>query len=270
MERAVENAFAELCLGPEIHPNDSDQVQAWLARHEMSDSDRSFLIDQGVERLLVYRRLVRGTLRDAVALAIPRTLKRLGHLFDESFSEFLSSRGPRTHYLRDVTDEFLAWAHEQWVKDDRIPPYAWELARHEALRIELGAMPSRGRRGFVPALEPDQPIAFIEAARIVECSYRVHELSESEDDRTEPVRGNVSLLAYRSPEHEVRYLELSAMAATILAGLIEEGQTLRSALEQAAEQHGRALDDRVIQSTAELLADLAARGVLLGASGASG
>ena len=265
MERAVENALAELCLGPGMDPKDPAQVRAWLTRHEVADSDRDFLLAQGVERLLVYRRLVRATLRDAVELAIPRTIARLGSVFDEYFSEFLAARGPRTHFLRDVTGELLTWVRDRWSADERVVPYAWELARHEALRIELAAQPTGAPLDYVPALDLERGAVFIEAARIARYEYRVHELPDAETDRSEPAHEPVALLVYRSAEHEVRYLELSPMAATVLAALMDDGHSLGQALQGAAEQHGVALDDSVIQGTAHLLTDLATRGVLLGA-----
>ena len=84
------------------------------------------------------------------------------------------------------------------------------------------------------------------------------------DDRTEPKRRQTSLFVYRSPEHEVRYLELSSLAAKILQRLVA-GETLGQAIERASSEEGVALDKSVTESTARLLADLGERGALLGA-----
>ena len=92
----------------------------------------------------------------------------------------------------------------------------------------------------------------------------MHELVDSIDDRTEPERRETSLFVYRSPEHEVRYLELSSLAAKILERLVE-GEKLGQAIGRACAAEGVLLDASVTESTARLLADLAERGALLGA-----
>src|SRR4051812_800787 len=93
MQSAFEAAVSALVHGPAVDVRDAD---AFLARYDFRDDDRAALRAE-FERLLVYRRLVRGTLREAIELAIPRTLARLGALFDEYFERFLAERGPRTH-----------------------------------------------------------------------------------------------------------------------------------------------------------------------------
>src|SRR6478672_7148085 len=102
--------MTELVHGPGVAACDAD---AFLARFDFSDDDRAVLRAE-FERLLVYRQLVQGTLREAVALAIPRAMARLGPLFDEYFDRFLAERGPRTHYLRDVTTELLDFCAPLW------------------------------------------------------------------------------------------------------------------------------------------------------------
>jgi hypothetical protein len=63
----------------------------------------------------------------------------------------------------------------------------------------------------------------------------------------------------------VRYLELTPFAAGLLERLLE-GQTLREAVEATAAAHGSLLEPSLLEATARLLADLAERGVLLGAA----
>src|ERR1044071_2158987 len=100
MQRALEEAVAELSLGPALA--DSGGVNAWLERHALTGEDARAM-RENLERLLVYRELVRDTLTNTVTLAMPRTVARLGPLFEEHLARFLAERGPRTHYLRDVT-----------------------------------------------------------------------------------------------------------------------------------------------------------------------
>ena len=80
MQEALESALAELTLGPAIAEGDASAIAAWLARHHVADLDARAL-SRDFSRLLVYRELVRGTLREALRATMPRTLARLGSSF---------------------------------------------------------------------------------------------------------------------------------------------------------------------------------------------
>ena len=122
MQQALESALAELVLGAELDVADDAAVRAWFDRHGVAPEDRAAL---DVRRLGVYRGLVRHNLRQAVELAMPRVVARLGPTFDEYFDRFLAERGPRTHYLRDVTAELLDFCEPSWENDRRI--FAWTM-----------------------------------------------------------------------------------------------------------------------------------------------
>jgi hypothetical protein len=260
VQKALEAAMAELVLGPDVA---EDAVAQFLARHDFSEADRRALRDE-FERLRVYRTLVRGTLRDAVKLAIPRTLARLGALFDEYFERFLAERGPRTHYLRDVTSELIDFCASLWATDARVPPWALDLARHEALQIVVASLKEPLVPRELAELDLARGLCFVEAARVARYAFAVHRLPSDEGDRTPPERVPTALFVYRDPEHDVRYLELSPLAASLLerllAGVPLGDAVLASSAENGSEPAG-ALD-----GIARLLADLSARGALLGAA----
>ncbi len=257
--------MAELTLGAAVDPDDAAAVRAWTAKHGLASEDATFLCEHGIGRLLVYRSLVRSTLRDAVECSIPRTMARLGPLFDEWFARFLAERSSESHYLRDVALELLDWCEPRWAEDLRVPPWSADLGRHEALRIEIGALPVPPAPRPPSQLDLEKPVRFIEAARVAGYRFRVHELPEGLDDRSEPGLGPTSLFVYRSPEHEVRYLELTPLAGAILCKLLGGRMPLGAAVRAACAEAGAALDAAVIEGTAALLADLAERGALCGA-----
>jgi hypothetical protein len=259
VQAALEGLFAELLLGDEP---DRAALARLCAERAISPADTVALLES-FERLLVYRELVHGNLREAVQLSIPRSMARLGPLFDEYFARFLRERAPRSHYLRDVTTELLDFCEPLWAADARLPAYLSELARHESLHIEVSALPSLPR-GHVPEpLELERGVELGAALRLVRYRHAVHELPSSESDRSEPPRRDATLLVYRSPEHEVRYLELSALASALVESLLA-GQALREAVQAAARQVEGELTEAVLASAASLLADLAARGVVWG------
>ena len=254
--------MAELVLGREFHVDDQTAVDDWLAQSGVSPDDAAAIRSEA-QRLSVYRSLVRGRLSDAVSLALPRTRVRLGSLFDEYFERFLAERGPRSHYLRDVTTELLDFMAPLARADARVPPWALELARHEALDILVGSLADEPK-AVTLELDPDRALSFSATARIVRYEFAVHRLSADPGDAGEPERAKTALFVYRSPAHDVRYLELTALAAAILERLLS-GETLRRALELGAMDERVPLDSAVLEGTARVLTDLAERGAVLGA-----
>lgn len=261
--RALETAIARLTLGAEVQ-SDAASIAHWLDECGVHADDRAAILERGLGRLAVYRRLVRGNVQGAIELAIPRSIYRMGtDTFEAYLARWLSEDGPKTHYLRDVTREFLDFCDPLWPSDASIPAYLMELARHEALRIEVASETARPLDAEPGELELDRPVRFIEAVRLVRYRFAVHQLSEDETDETTPAERQVALLVYRSPAHDVRYLELTPLAATILERLIE-GIALQQALLDACSALGVSLTQEVLDGTARVLADLAERGALLG------
>jgi hypothetical protein len=265
MQRALEAALAELTLGPHIDPGDSLAIRAWLARHDVA-SDDARALERDFPRLLVYRTLVRRNLRGALESTIGRTIARLGPRFDTDFDEFLRLAPPVTRLLKDVTPRFLAFALPRWAEDRAVPAYLSDLARHEALQIEMATLLARPKENVEAELALDERVEFIDAARLVRYAWAVHRLPEAEDSRILPDPTEISLLVYRSPEHDVRYLELGTFAAELLSGLLHERRTLRAAVTDAAHKLGLTLDAEQLNRAARLLSELAERGALLGKS----
>ena len=229
MQSQHERLWADLTLGSFGDEPEQPDARAWLERQGLDAADTQFLEQQGLERLLVYRRLVRSNLREALERCMPRVVARLGATFDEYFARFLRERGPRTHYLRDVAPEFLEFCVPLWATDARVPAYVIELADHEALELTIASMQARPK-GHVPAeLSLEAGVEFIDACRIVHYEHAIHELVD-ETDPSRPRRESTWLLVYRSPEHEVRTLKLTALAAAILLRLVELKETLKQAV----------------------------------------
>lgn len=259
MSQGMQELMADLVLGPV--PDDA-LLDALCRTHAISAEDARAL-HASLPRLAVYRELVRGNLKDALSLSIPRSIARLGAAFDEYFDRFLREHPPGTHYLRDVTTELLEFCRSLWASDERVPSYLYDLARHEALHIEVSALPAPPRGHVAAPLALDQGVELSAALRLVHYRHAVHELPDDEADRSEPSARPVALLVYRSPEHEVRYLELTPLASAIIERLLG-GEALGRAIQEAAAANDSALTEAVLSGAAQLLADLAERGVLWG------
>jgi hypothetical protein len=265
MQEALEAMMAELVFGPELVGPEA--VDAWIAGHALGP-EHGAAMKASFERLVVYRTLVRETLTDAVRLAIPRTMARLDVRFDRELSAFLAERGPRTHYLRDVTMELIDFCEPRWKSDPSIPAYLVDLARHEALEIRVASSADAGR---APAgeLDLDATLAFSPSLTLVHYEHAVHRLPADEGDRSVPEAVPTTLAVYRDAESDVRYLELTPLAALIL-GRLSTGNPLGRAVTLSCGEAGVEVTGDVIEGTSRLLADLADRGVIVGVGPLSG
>ncbi|MCC6646096.1 MAG: putative DNA-binding domain-containing protein [Polyangiaceae bacterium] len=209
------------------------------------------------QRLGVYRRLVRATLRGVVRDVLPRTAAALGERLEVELDRFCRERGPKTHYLRDVALELVEHLAPSWRVDASLPPHLADLARLEALELRV-AVAGDERPDARAELRLDAPAVFQEALGQASFEHAVHEGADPPDARP------VWLLVYRDDAHALRALELTRAAAEILERL-RAGTTLGAAIEQGARAAGVPVDDALLAGAARLLADLADRGALLGA-----
>ncbi len=259
---ALLGAVASLVRAPDVEARIAADSKAFFIEGGLGAGDAASLATQGERRLLVYRKLVRRGLTAAIRLEIPRTAARLGPAFEAWVERFVDEEAPRSHYLRDVAFELVAWAAPRWATDPEVPDYLGDLARHELTAFDVGsADDDRGPTGI--ELELDTTARFHASVRLARHDHAVHRLLADEAARDVPAREPTALLAYRDADHEVRYLELTPLAAAILDRLLL-GETLRSAVVGAASARGEALGPEVLAGTARLLDDLAQRGALLG------
>ncbi len=102
---------------------------------------------------------------------------------------------------------------------------------------------------------------FDASTRLCRYDHAVHRLDAALDARDVPAAEPTALLAYRDAEHDVRFLELTQLAAAILERLLA-GALLGAAVVGACEALAHPVDPAVTGSTAALLEDLVERGVV--------
>jgi hypothetical protein len=241
----------------------ADDPRALLTAWGLPPDDVEQLAALGSPRLLLYRRHVRKTLARGIQRQIPRTAARLEGALRGWVDRWIDEEAPRSRYFRDVVFEFTAWALPRWANDPTVPAYLGDLARHELVHFEVAPMPDGDAPPATEELALDRGVRFDAAVRLSRYAHAVHRLDADEAARDVATREPVALLAYRDREHEVRYLELTPLAAAILERLLR-GDALGAAVVGGAEALGHPLDASVTQSTAALLEDLRARGALAG------
>jgi len=265
-DEALQRAIADACLGARAGEAIARDLRGWLEERGVPADDVEAIL-AAPPRLGVYRSLVRNGLSAVVLRMLSRTRARMNAAcegrFDGDLATFVDEVGPRTHYLRDVPAEYLAWAEPRWRADTRVPPYLPDLATHELTQFAVGAAAPASRAPALAEVALDRPLAFLDSTRLVHHAWAVHELP-ADDETTEPARRDVHLLAYRDADHVVRWLKLSPLASAILARLVA-GDPLGAAVERACSL-ASTVPASVLPDIARLLANLGERGVLLGAS----
>jgi uncharacterized protein len=265
-DASLQRAVADACMGAGAGDAIASDLRGFLEARGVAAEDVEAIL-AAPRRLAVYRDLVRNGIGSIVVKMLPRTRARLDAArpgrFAADLAAFLEEAPPRTHYLRDVPAELLAWVEPRWKADEGVPPYLPDLARHELAHFAVGAAESARATEEPADVAIDHPLAFVDSARIVRYAWAVHELPADGADLSSPAARDVRLLVFRDEEHAVRWLDLTPLAAAILERLLG-GEPLGAAVTGACAAAGVAPPD-VLPGVARLLADLGSRGVVLGA-----
>lgn len=224
------------------------------------------------QRFRVYRRMARHRLTDVVEGCFPRVAAVLGDL-EPIVERWLDESPPRSPYLRDVAGELLGFLRPD-VLPEGAPPWVLELARHEQAMLEVeyaGQESGADDVREIGELDFNRPAVLTPAHKILRARFAVHRLPAQIDRAVEVEEGPFALCLYRDPaSHEVRVLELSPVAAAILEEVARGDATVVEAVRAAAAREHFEIDGALVGSFAELVADLAERGVWLGAKPVEG
>jgi hypothetical protein len=263
---ALQRAITDACLGAHADEEIARDLRGFLVAHGVPSEDVEAIL-AAPPRLGVYRSLVRNGLSSVVLQMLPRTRARMNAAcagrFDADLMAFVDQVGPRTHYLRDVPGELFAWAEAGWRSDPLMPAYLPDLAAYELAHFRVAASEAADATTHRAAAALDRPLTFIESIHVARYGWAVHELSPDLDATDEPTPRETHLLAHRDATHAVRWLELTPLAAAIVQRLLS-GEPLGIAVRSACADHETA-PTQVLTDIARLLADLGARGVLVGA-----
>jgi hypothetical protein len=220
------------------------------------------------ERFRLYRRMVRGRLREMAGVAFKQSLAASGAaLFDACFERYLEREPPRSPFIRDVIAAFGPFARAQLGTSAERPAYLADLLRFEEAKWRVAyapvQMPKPGEDGVReldfegwPLLNPTLVLLALEHA--------VHTLPE-----TPPVPGPLSLLLYRPPgRDDVRWYAADPLLAAIVTRVLDARGSAPGSLAElvrtAAAELALALDGKLLEDLASALTLAISRGVLIG------
>ena len=263
MDEKREQLITEICLSLDEEEVIAQGLAARLAASGLPEEERAEL-EANAPRLLLYRRLVRGNLEAAARRLLPRTVACLEQngsaAFAHEFALFLAESCTRTHYLRDIGVELARWGAPRWAAPG-FPPYLTDLARYEVLEFDVAIALPPEAPAAMDELALDRAVVFEPPARLAYFAHAVHE----EDDP--PAPRDAAVLVFRDAEHAIHAREIAPAVAPVLERLLA-GESLANAVRGPAPAHESAapMDDTLLARVAEVLAELAAERVLLGAA----
>lgn len=174
---------------------------------------------------------------------------------------FFATHRSRTPYFRQIPDEFIQFLQGEWAADDAYPPYLLALAHYEWIELAL-SVSSRSADRVVDAegdLLDGVPVANPVLANL-RYDWPVHRIAP----RRKVAAAETYLLVYRDADDAVQFVEINAFTARLIA-LLEPGTlTGRAALDTLATESRHPDPAVIVQAGTALLADLRARGALLG------
>ena len=227
-----------------LHPSPTDVPAGWSP-----------------EAAALYRRLVRGALRQPLYSFLERSAARLGASFDRAVDAWLAEGASPSPYLRDLPHDFVDWLAAAPERRAEMPEWIVELMRHELVHYRVSnavALPvSDAAYGFVL----DRPLRFVLPCERMDYEHAVHQLPAAIDDRSEARREATRLLVYRDEAFVVHYLELSEFAAGLLDRLLAS-QSVESSLRELLDIAEGPLPDERLASAGHLLFELAKRSLL--------
>ncbi len=262
-EEALIRAFAASLFEADAPEAIAGDVTGYFVRHGVPAEAAAGLPPIAAERLAIYRRMVHSRLRDVITEFLPKSVARLGRTrLSAELGNFLADVSPRSPYFRRVAGEFVDWARGRWPADASLPPYLLALADYEWINAEVSDRPAGGAAAAGDSLALDRPVQFDGTTTLRRYDWAVHRAEETGD----LVAESTALLLYRDrTEHRVRVLELTPRAAAVCTRLLA-GEPLQAALMGACAELEQPLDDELLAAMASFFADLADRGVLLGAA----
>lgn len=211
----------------------------------------------------VYAEIVMNNMEASVAACFPVCKQVLGkRAWIALVRQFFSEHASNTPIFREIPAQFLGFLNSL----SSLPPYLTALAHYEWVELSVAMSQASPRQaGDMNAhLLLDYPV-LNPTAICLRYLYPVHMISPRFKP-SQALETPVHLLVFRNPEHEVKFIEINAVTATLFESLALNQHTGEAALIALAHQMGYADYAPILNFGAQLLEDLYAQGAILGAS----
>lgn len=243
------------------------RVERDFAAHLRDPAQADPPADIADRRLQIYRDLVYNNVAGFLESGFP-VLKMLldEHRWHAIVRDFLARHTSQSPYFVDIPAEFLDYLESEFIPADTDPGFVYELAHYEWMELvadtsreefpETGVNPEGDLLDGVPLVSP--------LVHVLAYDWPVHRIS-ADYQPAEPLDQPVWLVVYRDSRDRVRFMEINAVTARLLALLEEQGgKTGRAVLEQIAGELGAADPAPVVDFGHETLENLRGRDIVPG------
>lgn len=221
------------------------------------------------DRMRVYRALVFDNLDATLGACFPLCKRIVGkRRWRQLIRGFLVHHQARSPLFRQISEEFLVFLETLpgIAGSPELPPFFSSLAHYEWVELAVSAAETPELPVIVDSagdLLHDRPV-LAGALMLLTYDYPVQQISPRFQPQV-PLATPVNLLVFRDAAEEVRFVEINAVTARLLALLQAQKLTGLQALEQIASELDHPQPLAIIDFGSKVLADLKAQGVILGA-----
>lgn len=220
-------------------------------------------------RMAVYRDLFFKNIQGFVERSFPMTTKLLGpDALRELSYAFFSQHGCRTPYFHKIGQEFVDYLSREHVSEPDLPPFLAELAHYEWIDVKVRfsdeTTPHDPERIDPDGDLLDYPVVLSPASELCVYAYPVHRINPDFQPQQKPEIPTF-LFVFRNPAGKAQFMELSPVAARLIALLKDQPVTpARSHLERIAAELERDTSEAVVDGGLQILERLRERGAVLG------
>ncbi len=215
-----------------------------------------------VRRMKIYNELLYNNVEGFLLACFPVLRKTLGtRRWTRMVRVFFATHRCHTPYFRQIPDEFLQFLQRGWRAPETYPAWLVPLAHYEWIELVLSVSNRTPDHAINPAgnLMDGVPVLNPVLANL-RYDWPVHRIAP----RRKIAPAETFLLVYRDAGDAVRFDEINAFTARLLA-LLEDGtRSGRAALDTLAMESRHPDPGLIARAGRDVLEDLRARGAILG------
>lgn len=242
------------------------RFQYEFARHIRDPKAHARPAGVPAQRMRVYNELLYNNIEGFLLACFPVLRRVLGkRKWGGLVRAFFAEHRCRTPLFRQIPDEFIHYLqHTRGIRDGD-PPFLIELAHYEWIELVLSVSNQTVDTNRIDR-EGDLlvgRIAFNPVLALLAYTFPVHRISPRFKP-AEPGAAPTCLLVFRDTDFHVRFIELNAVAARLIALLQPGTQSTQEALTTIARELKHSTPAAVMDSGLDILNGLRAEGAILG------
>jgi uncharacterized protein len=244
------------------------QYQLQFSGHIRNPKNISRPHRTSVRGMRVYREIVFNNIESSLAACFPVCKATLGkRLWQKLIRGFFVHHQSHSPLFRQIPEEFLDYLQQMHQFKDMppLPGFLLDLAHYEWIELAVSSADVKNNWSAIDAegdLMSGQPV-LTAAMALLSYAYPVQRISPRYKPK-QPLLQRVNLLVFRDEEDQVRFIELNAVTARLLALLQNKNLSGSQALQKVAVEINHPAPHTILSFGEVVLADLKKQGVILG------